>query len=77
MSADKTDKIVRIANAQGFWGDSLLGPLRLVEEGPVDYLTFDYLAEITMSIMQKQKMRDPSAGYAKDFVAMLGKILPT
>ena len=70
------NKIVRIANAQGFWGDSLLGPLRLVEEGPVDYLTFDYLAEITMSIMQKQKMRDPNAGYARDFVSMLGKILP-
>jgi len=72
-----TDKIVRVANAQGFWGDSLLGPLRLVEEGPVDYLTFDYLAEITMSIMQKQKMKDPDAGYARDFVDMLGKILPT
>ncbi|MCY4427464.1 MAG: DUF1446 domain-containing protein [Halieaceae bacterium] len=71
-----TDKIVRVANAQGFWGDSLLGPLRLVEEGPVEYLTFDYLAEITMSIMQKQKMKDPSAGYARDFVSMLGKILP-
>jgi hypothetical protein len=73
----KTDKIVRIANAQGFWGDSMLGPLRLVEEGPLDYLTFDYLSEITMSIMQKQKMKDPKAGYARDFVSMLGKILPT
>lgn len=71
-----TEKTVRVANAQGFWGDSLLGPLRLVEEGPVDYLTFDYLAEITMSIMQKQRMKDPDAGYAKDFVSMLGKILP-
>jgi hypothetical protein len=71
-----SDKIVRVANAQGFWGDSLLGPLRLVEEGPVDYLTFDYLAEITMSIMQKQKMKDPDMGYARDFVGMLEKILP-
>jgi len=70
------DRIVRVANAQGFWGDSLLGPLRLVEEGPVDYLTFDYLAEITMNIMQKQRMKDPEAGYARDFVSMLGKILP-
>ncbi|MEQ9397148.1 acyclic terpene utilization AtuA family protein [Haliea sp.] len=73
----REEKIIRVANAQGFWGDSLLGPLRLVEEGPVDYLTFDYLAEITMSIMQKQKMKDPEAGYARDFVSMLGKILPT
>lgn len=71
------DKIVHVANAQGFWGDSLLGPLRLVEEGPVDYLTFDYLAELSMSILQKQKMKDPDAGYARDFVSMLGKILPT
>ena len=70
------NRIVRVANAQGFWGDSLLGPIRLVEEGPVDYLTFDYLAEITMSIMQKQKMRKPETGYALDFVLMLQKILP-
>ena len=70
------NKIVRVANAQGFWGDSLLGPLRLVEEGPVDYLTFDYLAEITMSIMQKQRMRKPETGYALDFIPMLEKILP-
>lgn len=71
-----TEKIVRVANAQGFWGDSLLGPLRLVEEGPVDYLTFDYLAEITMSIMQKQKQRNADAGFAADFPAMLKQILP-
>ena len=70
------NRMVRVANAQGFWGDSLLGPMRLVEEGPVDYLTFDYLAEITMSIMQKQKMRKPDAGYAMDFILMLEKILP-
>ncbi len=71
------DKIIRVANAQGFWGDSLLGPVRLVNEGPVDYLTFDYLAEITMSIMQKQKMRKPDMGYAMDFIPMLKEILTT
>ncbi|MCK9502812.1 MAG: DUF1446 domain-containing protein [Porticoccaceae bacterium] len=71
------NKIVRVANAQGFWGDSLLGPIRLVEEGPVDYLTFDYLAEITMSIMQKQRMRKPETGYAMDFPPMVKRILPT
>ncbi|MDX1504762.1 MAG: acyclic terpene utilization AtuA family protein [Spongiibacter sp.] len=70
------DKKVLIANGQGFWGDSLLGPLRLVEEGPLDYLTLDYLAEVTMSIMQKQKLRNPDAGYATDFVDMLRQILP-
>ena len=68
--------MVRIANGQGFWGDSLLGPVRLVNEGPLDYLTLDYLAEVTMSIMQKLKRRDPAAGYATDFVAMCRRVLP-
>jgi len=67
---------VLIANGQGFWGDSILGPVRLVREGPLHYLTLDYLAEVTMSIMQKLKRRDPSAGYATDFVTMLERILP-
>lgn len=70
------DKVVRVANGQGFWGDSQLGPLRLIEEGPLDYLTLDYLAEITMSIMQKLKSRDPNAGYATDFVELMRRILP-
>ncbi len=67
---------VLIANGQGFWGDSILGPVRLVREGPLHYLTLDYLAEVTMSIMQKLKRRDPGAGYATDFVTMLDRILP-
>ena len=61
---------VLIGNGQGFWGDSLLGPIRLCREGPLDYLTLDYLAEVTMSILQKQLLRDPKAGYATDFVKM-------
>jgi len=65
-----------IANGQGFWGDSILGPVRLVQEGPLHYLTLDYLAEVTMSIMQKLKSRDPNAGYATDFTEMLKRILP-
>lgn len=72
-----SDKKVLVANAQGFWGDSMLGPLRLIEEGPVDYLTFDYLAEITMSIMQKARMRDPKLGYATDFVKLVGRVIRT
>ncbi|MCI0696031.1 DUF1446 domain-containing protein [candidate division KSB1 bacterium] len=66
-----------IANGQGFWGDSILGPVRLVREGPLHYLTLDYLAEVTMSIMQKLKSRNPEAGYATDFIEMLSRILPT
>jgi hypothetical protein len=69
--------MVRIANGQGFWGDSMLGPVRLVREGPLDYLTLDYLAEVTMSIMQKLKSRDPSKGYATDFIEMCRRVLPT
>ena len=68
---------VLIANGQGFWGDSILGPVRLVSEGPLHYLTLDYLAEVTMSIMQKLKSRNPKAGYATDFVAMAERVLPT
>jgi len=69
-------KTVRIANGQGFWGDSLEAPVEQVRRGPIDYLTLDYLAEITMSIMQKQKSRDPRSGYARDFVQMIERILP-
>jgi len=69
-------KIIRIANGQGFWGDSLEAPIQLVERGPIDYLTLDYLAEITMSIMQKQRSRDPRAGYARDFIPVIERILP-
>jgi acyclic terpene utilization AtuA family protein len=69
-------KTIRIANGQGFWGDSLEAPIEQVRRGPIDYLTLDYLAEITMSIMQKQRARDPRAGYARDFVVMIGEILP-
>src|SRR6266403_6110197 len=68
---------IRIAAGQGFWGDLPEAPVRQVEEGPIDYLMLDYLAEVTMSIMQKQKARDPSAGYAKDFVPLMKRILPT
>ena len=69
------DKI-RIASGQGFWGDQLDAPRRQVEGGPIDYLMLDYLAEVTMSIMQKQRSRNPSLGYARDFVPLMGEILP-
>jgi len=71
-----TERSVRIASGQGFWGDWLEAPARQVEAGPIDYLVMDYLAEVTMSIMQKQRGRDPSQGYARDFVPLMGRILP-
>jgi len=68
---------VRVAGGQGFWGDWLEAPYRQVTGGPVDYLMMDYLAEVTMSILQKQKSRDPNRGYATDFVTQMERILPT
>src|SRR5919205_1212405 len=67
---------IRIACGQGFWGDMLDAPVRQVREGPIDYLMLDYLAEVTMSIMQKQRARDPRTGYARDFVPLMREILP-
>ena len=55
---------IRIAAGQGFWGDLPDAPVRQVQDGPIDYLMLDYLAEVTMSIMQKQRARDPNAGFA-------------
>jgi hypothetical protein len=71
----RKDKVL-VANGQGFWGDSLLGPIRLCREGPIDYLTLDYLAEVTMSILQKQYLRDPSKGFATDFIRMVDRTAP-
>src|SRR5437016_12276172 len=68
---------VRVAGGQGFWGDWVEAPYRQVTGGPVDYLMMDYLAEVTMSILQKQKSRDPARGYATDFVTQMERILPT
>lgn len=70
------DRKIRIASGQGFWGDWLEAPLRQVQGGPIDYLVLDYLAEVTMSILQKQRSRDPAMGYARDFVTMIERILP-
>ncbi|HET6760502.1 MAG TPA: acyclic terpene utilization AtuA family protein [Gemmatimonadaceae bacterium] len=68
--------MIRVAAGQGFWGDDLDAPRRQVEGGSVDYLMLDYLAEVTMSILQKQKERDPSLGYARDFLGAVESVLP-
>jgi acyclic terpene utilization AtuA family protein len=66
--------MIRIANGQGFWGDWLEAPVRLIEQGPIDYLVLDYLAEVTMSILQKQKEADTKLGYARDFPPLIARI---
>ena len=68
-------KTIKIGNAGGYWGDDPSALERQVNGGRLDYITMDFLAEITMSIMQKQQSRDPEAGYAKDFIGMLKPIL--
>src|SRR6476646_1859846 len=67
---------VRVASGQGFWGDLLSAPIDQVRKGPIDYLMLDYLAEVTMSILQKQRARTPETGYARDFVSLMREILP-
>ena len=64
-------KRIKIANGQGFWGDSIDAPVNLVKNGPLDYLTLDYLAEVTLSIMQRKKLKNPDLGYAIDFIEMI------
>ena len=66
---------IRIASGQGFWGDLLTAPMIQVRRGPIDYLVMDYLAEVTMSILQKQKLRNPSLGYARDFIETMDAII--
>src|SRR5437764_10705361 len=68
------DRIVRIGGASGFWGDSSVGAPQLVAAG-VDYLVFDYLAELTMSILAAAKAKDPALGYATDFAAVTMKAI--
>jgi len=67
---------IRIASGQGFWGDLLDAPVQQVTKGKIDYLVMDYLAEVTMSILQKQKNRNPKLGYARDLPELIKKILP-
>lgn len=68
---------VRIANVQGFWGDDSSAPARMLAQQPdVDCLTLDYLAEVSLSIMAMQRERDPSAGYARDFVDVVRSLIP-
>lgn len=67
---------VRIGNGTGFWGDNRDAPVYLAERGRLDYLTLEYLAELTMSILALQKQRDPQAGFATDFVELLPRLVP-
>ncbi len=67
---------IRIASGQGFWGDLLTAPYDQVTGGEIEYLVMDYLAEVTMSILQKQRRKNPSLGYARDLVPLMEQLLP-
>src|SRR5205814_5533964 len=67
---------IRIGNGCGFWGDNLDAPILLARDGRLDYLTLEYLAELTMSILALQKQRDPQAGFATDFLDVLERLTP-
>ena len=67
---------VRIGNGAGFWGDNLDAPVRLAEAGALDFLTLEYLAELTLSMLAHQRRRDPAAGYVPDFPATLERLVP-
>ncbi|HSG38977.1 MAG TPA: acyclic terpene utilization AtuA family protein [Thermoanaerobaculia bacterium] len=69
-------KTIRIGNGQGFWGDNVDAPVELLRGGPVDYIGMDYLAEVTLSIMMRQKLRNPKLGYATDFIGFIRRVLP-
>ena len=70
-------KMIKIGNAQAFWGDRTVAPEMLARQVPdLDYLTLDYLAEVSMSIMAIQREKDPKLGYARDFVDVVRSLIP-
>ena len=68
-------RAIRIGNGQGFWGDNVDAPVELLKGGPIDYIGMDYLAEVTLSIMMRQKLKDPRLGYATDFIEFIRRVL--
>ncbi|CQD23960.1 hypothetical protein BN1232_05972 [Mycobacterium lentiflavum] len=75
MTTPDRTRAVRIANCSGFYGDRVGAARDMVEGGPIDVLTGDYLAELTMFILAKAQQKDPAAGYAKTFLTQIEQVL--
>jgi hypothetical protein len=73
LESQIVNKTIRIGGASGFWGDSSVGATQLVQSGQIDYLVFDYLAELTMSILAAARIKKPELGDATDFVCVAMK----
>ena len=71
-----TPHTIKIGGASGFWGDSSLGTEQLLQVPGIQYITYDYLAELTMAIMAGMRMKNPEHGYALDFIDLMKKALP-
>jgi hypothetical protein len=69
-------KTIRIGAGSGFWGDGIDPAIELLEHGQLDYMCFDYLAELTMSLLERQRQRKPDSGYVPDFVEHAKAMLP-
>jgi hypothetical protein len=72
-----TDDMIRIANCSGFFGDRAAAAREMVDGGPIDVLTGDYLAELTMAILMRQRTKDPDAGYVRTFLTQMEDVLAT
>src|SRR6267154_4907980 len=68
--------VIRCGNGAGYWGDNLDAPRLLAEQGALDYLTLEYLAELTLSILSHQRSRDPQAGFVADFLTVVESLIP-
>jgi hypothetical protein len=72
----KTRQKVRLGAGAGYWGAELGAAIKLANEGAIEYLCFDQLAELTMSLLERQRLKNPEHGYIPDIVSQIEQLLP-